>query len=711
MELNRAARLTLSTLRMPGWTRMLLLMAGTKLASVTRIEYISGSRLGKAKLPFSSVNIFWERPSCRLNSMTSAPICGTPSPLVTEPAMAPDSLTDTAPETGLAAARHTNPKTTLDTEMCVLVVIVRRYLAYHLAYPAVGISRRNRLPHQLRYRKLGTGCQGLVPVPVRDLQLQRVLPRLQFRQREQLFHGYLRGGSARQAGNVFGKLEDLFVAAVLHHLVFDLPAGFLSLLVRPEIVQFKEDAHLLVALEALRHARPHLAGADHELAHPNAARGDLFDQVGQHDGAGHQFFAVHMRHVQGSLVIVHVAAHDVLHYHIQAVRARRQRNRFLVNRGTLGVGLQHLGGAVHGDCILESLHDAPGHGGDASKHVDRRLLYSVLGLELHVFVFELQRDVGENGSFRQREEIGAHLHRQDIEGDLAGDRFFQILEFDGRRLLQFRELLQTVELHHAFRRAAERLAQVRAVGILEALRFGGHPHLFHQGEAGAGDIGQGVLFRRVHGHVVLARHGGVHELDDDVCADAFQVAVAPLLERVGGRFTAALFHGPLVGAAGGVRLDFVGRPVNDVNASAIRLPAGDSRSVMVVGVSDAPVVLFLELVLFGVRSGVAPQPELLDELFALFVRGEAMEGGLLLIGDDVDDVFVQPFLVWGFQLFAQFFVALALLFVGQRLGDGFTRRSGIRLLLIVFWSRCLILANRIPGQHQTERNTGPQTAL
>src|ERR1039458_7600997 len=146
MELNRAARLTLSTLRMPGWTRMLLLMAGTKLASVTRIYPKSGSRLGKAKLPFSSVNIFWERRSCRLNSMTSAPICGTPSPLVTEPAMAPDSLTDTAPETGLAAARHTNPKTTLDTEMCVLVVIVRRCLAYHLAYPAVGIGRRNRLP-------------------------------------------------------------------------------------------------------------------------------------------------------------------------------------------------------------------------------------------------------------------------------------------------------------------------------------------------------------------------------------------------------------------------------------------------------------------------------------------------------------------------------------------------------------------------------------
>jgi hypothetical protein len=44
---------------------------------------------------------------------------------VTEPAMAPDRVTDTAPGTGLAAARHTNPRTTLDTEIWVLVVIVR----------------------------------------------------------------------------------------------------------------------------------------------------------------------------------------------------------------------------------------------------------------------------------------------------------------------------------------------------------------------------------------------------------------------------------------------------------------------------------------------------------------------------------------------------------------------------------------------------------
>ena len=68
-----------------------------------------------------------------------------------------------------------------------------------------------------------------------------------------------------------------------------------------------------------------------------------------------------------------------------------------------------------------------------------------------------------------------------------------------------------------------------------------------------------------------------------------------------------------------MRFDFVGRAVRDVDAAAIGLPAGDAGSVMLVGVSDAAVVLFLELVLYGVGSGIAAQPELLDELLALFV--------------------------------------------------------------------------------------------
>ena len=193
--------------------------------------------------------------------------------------------------------------------------------------------------------------------------------------------------------------------------------------------------------------------------------------------------------------------------------------------------------------------------------------------------------------------------------------------------------------------AAERRAQVGAVGIVEALRLVGHAHLLHQGEAGAGNVQQGVLFRRVHGHAELARHGGVDELDDDVVADAFDVAIAPLLEGEGGGLAAALFRGPLIGAARGVVFDFVRRAVRDVDAAAVGLPAGDARGVVLVGVRDAAVVLFLELVFDGVRGGVAAQPELLDELLALFVGLQALEGRPLFIGDDVGDVFVQPLAV------------------------------------------------------------------
>ena len=69
-----------------------------------------------------------------------------------------------------------------------------------------------------------------------------------------------------------------------------------------------------------------------------------------------------------------------------------------------------------------------------------------------------------------------------------------------------------------------------------------HAHLFHHGEAGAGDVQQRVLLGGVHGHAVLARHGGIDEFNNDVGADAFDVAIAPLLEGEGGGGAAAFFR-------------------------------------------------------------------------------------------------------------------------------------------------------------------------
>src|ERR1039457_5269781 len=105
------------------------------------------------------------------------------------------------------------------------------------------------------------------------------------------------------------------------------------------------------------------------------------------------------------------------------------------------------------------------------------------------------------------------------------------------------------------------------------------------------DVAQRIFFRRVHGHAKFARHGWVDEFDDDVAADAFDVTVAPLLKGEGGRRAATLLGGPLVGTAGGVVFDFVGRAVSDVDAAAVGFPAGDARRKMLVGVGDAAIML------------------------------------------------------------------------------------------------------------------------
>src|SRR5262249_43961950 len=64
-----------------------------------------------------------------------------------------------------------------------------------------------------------------------------------------------------------------------------------------------------------------------------------------------------------------------------------------------------------------------------------------------------------------------------------------------------------------------------------------------------------------------------------------------------------------------------------------------------VGVSDAPVVLLFEFVFPCTGCRVAAQPELLDEMLALFVGLEAEECFLLCISDDVNDVLREPALI------------------------------------------------------------------
>ena len=62
---------------------------------------------------------------------------------------------------------------------------------------------------------------------------------------------------------------------------------------------------------------------------------------------------------------------------------------------------------------------------------------------------------------------------------------------------------------------------------------------------------------------------------------------------------------------------------------------------MFVGVSDAAVMLFFEIVVRKVGIAAAAKPKLLDELLALFVGIELKKGVALFGRDDVGDVLRQ----------------------------------------------------------------------
>ena len=186
-------------------------------------------------------------------------------------------------------------------------------------------------------------------------------------------------------------------------------------------------------------------------------------------------------------------------------------------------------------------------------------------------------------------------------------------------------------------------------------------HLLVEGGAAAGGVEQGILLVGIGGHVVVAAHAGVHELDDDLIADAFEIAIAPALKGIGGGGAAAFGLVALILTAGGMGLGFVGWTPDDINASAVGSPARDAGGVMLVGILNAAIVFFAEFVFLGVGSRVAAEPELLDELVTLLIGAEEFECLLFFRSDDVAHVLVEPGLV-GFADFvlkaAEAFLAL-----------------------------------------------------
>jgi hypothetical protein len=185
--------------------------------------------------------------------------------------------------------------------------------------------------------------------------------------------------------------------------------------------------------------------------------------------------------------------------------------------------------------------------------------------------------------------------------------------------------------------------------------------------------------------VILATHAGIHKFNFYLLSNTLQVPVPPGLEWERGGLSPAFFLRTHVLPAGWMRIDFVCRTIHDVHLSAIRAPARNPGGEMLIGIRDAPVMLFFEFVFYRVRGGVAPQPELLDELVPFFIVGQLLECRPFLVGDDVADVLVQPLLVSLADFFPERLLVFSLLLLAKR---SFER---IYLLLLGRWTGILIL--------------------
>jgi len=70
------------------------------------------------------------------------------------------------------------------------------------------------------------------------------------------------------------------------------------------------------------------------------------------------------------------------------------------------------------------------------------------------------------------------------------------------------------------------------------------------------------------------------------------MAIAPNFPWVSRRRATALIEWTLVGASGGMRVDFVGPAPDDINAAAIGFSAGNAGRKMLVGINKASIMLF-----------------------------------------------------------------------------------------------------------------------
>src|ERR1035438_9984820 len=237
----------------------------------------------------------------------------------------------------------------------------------------------------------------------------------------------------------------------------------------------------------------------------------VFAEVGNHDGVAP---------VAGAISV------NVFNDDIEAISilADAQRDSLPVDRGIFGGLGQQLNGNIDLNGIFEGLYDLAGQSGDAPEDIDRAA---------HDTVLVLDGDGYEHGIAGDLHEVGPDVERHQVDADFVGNDFFQILELDRRSGLQLGKLFQTLKLIGLQVVAHWPLAELLDSAVGEAAGLVGHTHRLVEGKTGVGNILHGVFFRAVHGHVIVAAHAGVDELDEDLLTNALEITVTPGFERIG----------------------------------------------------------------------------------------------------------------------------------------------------------------------------------
>src|SRR5260370_17113129 len=251
-----------------------------------------------------------------------------------------------------------------------------------------------------------------------------MLTRRQGSQREQPLDGDLVTGLLHF---VRGFLEPHHLLVTLVYGVLKCGIGLVRLLVGLEVVNLHVDTKLDVGREFAVQFGANFGGAENELAGANLLCRHVLQLVSKNQRAGFERLVAISRDLQTRIDDAHVAALYVLDDDVQAIQARAQRNRFLID------GLQRKRAVEKGvwkiaaDGIFEGLHHPAGERADAAKNIERGGMHAVLRVKRKLIVRNLYGDGNQDGVVGDLQKIGAIGEMHLVAHDARRDKRFQFL--------------------------------------------------------------------------------------------------------------------------------------------------------------------------------------------------------------------------------------------------------------------------------------------